>query len=78
MTLFCMFPVFNRVYEDAYKPLSANEISISEAYDAGIKPVRLFMARQMEDDPSYIMNFMILGFLFILIKNISKKIEQQY
>ena len=25
-----------------------------------------------------IMNFMILGFLFILIKNISKKIKQQY
>ena len=61
MTLFCMFPVFNRVYEDAYKPLSANEISISEAYDAGIKPIRLFMARQMEDDPSFIMNFMSMA-----------------
>lgn len=58
MTLFCMFPVFNKVYENAYKPLSNNEITLTQAYDEGIKPVRIFMFSQMKDDTSYVKTFM--------------------
>ncbi|WP_287282771.1 flagellar type III secretion system pore protein FliP [Treponema sp.] len=58
MTLFCMWPTFKNVYDDAYKPLSNNEITLKESIDIAQKPVRLFMYRQMAGDDSYIHTFM--------------------
>jgi flagellar biosynthetic protein FliP len=48
MTLLIMMPVWNRVYSDGIKPYAAKEISATEAWDAGIKPVRQFMSAQID------------------------------
>ncbi|MBO4404176.1 MAG: flagellar type III secretion system pore protein FliP [Treponema sp.] len=63
MTLFCMFPVFNRVYENAYKPLSNNELTVTEAFDEGIVPIRIFMYNQIKGNggENYIMSFMSMA-----------------
>src|SRR5574344_1870615 len=58
MTLFCMWPTFTQMYNDSFKPLSNNEITLDEAYTKAAAPVRLFMYRQMSDDTSYISTFM--------------------
>ena len=46
LTLFVMGPVFDRVYAEAYQPLSENKISMSDALDRGVVPLREFMLRQ--------------------------------
>ena len=43
LTFFIMAPTFKTVYDDALKPLSANEISGEEALDIGMGPIRDFM-----------------------------------
>jgi len=48
MTLLVMSPVWTRVYDDAISPYTAREITLTEAWDAGIKPVRQFMSAQIE------------------------------
>ncbi|MGN0749409.1 MAG: flagellar type III secretion system pore protein FliP [Treponema sp.] len=58
MTLFIMWPTFTKIYDDAYKPLSENQITIEEAYKKAEAPLRLFMYSQMQDDTSYINMFM--------------------
>ena len=58
MTIFVMWPTFTKVYDNAYKPLSANEITIEEAYHEAEVPLRMFMYTQMAGDTSYIKMFM--------------------
>ena len=58
MTLFAMWPVFTRIYDRAYKPMSDGAIGIEEAYHQAEAPLREFMFVQMEKDPSYIRMFM--------------------
>lgn len=58
MTLFCMWPTFTQMYDNAFKPLSNNEISLEEAFSNAEAPVRMFMYTQMSDDTSYISTFM--------------------
>lgn len=41
-----MSPVFTEVYDSALKPLSNNEISVEEAYETGVKPLKSFMLKQ--------------------------------
>ncbi len=48
MSLLIMAPVWNQVYEDAVVPYAAHEISLHQAWDTGIKPVRGFMSAQIE------------------------------
>lgn len=50
ITFFIMAPTWNKVNDDALKPLMANKISIEEAYDKGIEPIRQFMFRQTRDE----------------------------
>ena len=57
MTLFCMWPTFSKVYNDSFRPLSNNEITLDEAYTKAEAPVRLFMYAQMAGDNSYIGTF---------------------
>ena len=57
MTLI-MWPTFTKIYDDAYKPLSENQITIEEAYKKAEAPLRLFMYSQMQNDTSYINMFM--------------------
>lgn len=46
LTFFIMSPTFTQVYDSAIAPLSKNEITLEQAYDAGIKPMREFMLKQ--------------------------------
>ncbi len=48
MTLLIMAPVWNQVYDDAVLPYTSHEITLEDAWDAGIKPVRGFMSAQIE------------------------------
>ncbi|SHO49848.1 flagellar type III secretion system pore protein FliP [Anaerocolumna xylanovorans] len=48
LTFFIMSPVFTQVNNDAIKPLSNGEITQQEAFDAGIKPLRQFMLKEVK------------------------------
>ncbi len=48
MTLLVMSPVWSKVYSEAIEPYTSEEISLEDAWDAGIKPVRNFMSAQIE------------------------------
>ena len=61
MTIFVMWPTFTRIYDNAYKPLSNNEITIEEAYHEAEAPLRMFMYGQMAGDTSYIKMFMSMA-----------------
>ena len=61
MTIFIMWPTFSSIYTNAYKPLSAGEISLDEAYDEAMAPIRIFMYSQMANDTDYIEMFMSIG-----------------
>jgi len=58
LTLFIMWPTFQAVYDDAIRPMSAGTMSFEEAYRAGEKPLRVFMYRQMRNNPENIQLFM--------------------
>lgn len=47
LTFFVMSPTLTQVYDSAIKPLSNNEITTEQAFDAGIKPMRAFMLKQV-------------------------------
>ena len=49
LTIFIMSPVFNQIYENAYQPLSKNEITTKEAVDEAVKPLREFMLKNISD-----------------------------
>ena len=46
LTLFVMSPVFDKIYTDAYQPLSENKITMSQAIDKGSVPLKTFMLKQ--------------------------------
>jgi flagellar biosynthetic protein FliP len=46
LTLFVMGPVFDKIYTDAYQPLSENKITMSQALDKGAAPLKTFMMKQ--------------------------------
>jgi flagellar biosynthetic protein FliP len=49
LTLFVMGPVFDRIYADAYQPLSENKISMQQALDKGVAPLKTFMMKQTRE-----------------------------
>jgi len=44
-----MSPVIDKIYVDAYKPLSENQISMQEAMDKGVAPLKEFMLKQTRE-----------------------------
>jgi flagellar biosynthesis protein FliP len=50
MTMFIMTPVWNQVYQDAIGPYTAtgSTMSLEQAWNAGVEPVRRFMSRQID------------------------------
>ncbi len=54
LTLFIMWPTFNQIYTQSFKPMADGEINIETAYREAEKPLRLFMYKQMAHDPSHI------------------------
>lgn len=49
LTFFVMSPVLDRVYNDAYKPLSENKISLEAAAAKAAEPLKAFMLRQTRE-----------------------------
>lgn len=49
LTLFVMGPTLDRIYTEAYQPLSENRIQMSEALDKGAVPLRAFMMKQTRE-----------------------------
>lgn len=47
MTALLMTPVWSKVYQDAIKPYSEEQIGLEEAWERGTQPVRRFMAEQI-------------------------------
>jgi flagellar biosynthetic protein FliP len=48
MTLVVMTPVWSEVYSRAIEPYTSHEITLEEAWESGIRPVRAFMSAQIE------------------------------
>ncbi|MDN2695367.1 flagellar type III secretion system pore protein FliP [Janthinobacterium sp. SUN073] len=46
LTLFVMGPVFDKIYTDAYQPYQENKISMQQAMDKGVDPLKTFMLKQ--------------------------------
>jgi flagellar biosynthesis protein FliP len=46
LTLFVMGPVFDKIYTEAWQPLQTDKITMSEALDRGIAPLKAFMMKQ--------------------------------
>ncbi len=46
LTLFIMGPTLDKVYADAYRPFSTNQISFEQALERGEGPMREFMLKQ--------------------------------
>jgi flagellar biosynthesis protein FliP len=46
LTLFVMGPVFDKIYAEAYQPLQENKITMSQALDRGVAPLKTFMMKQ--------------------------------
>ena len=49
ITFFIMAPTWNKVNEEALKPLMDNKITTEEAYNKGIEPIRQFMFKQTRE-----------------------------
>ena len=49
LTFFIMAPVGERIYAEAYVPLSENRISFPQALETGAVPLRSFMLKQVRD-----------------------------
>ena len=49
LTFFVMSPVLDRIYADAYKPFSENRITMDQALERGVVPLRTFMLRQTRE-----------------------------
>jgi flagellar biosynthetic protein FliP len=48
LTAFIMWPTFEEIYNNAFRPLRDGTISVQEAYRGAETPLRIFMARQMQ------------------------------
>ncbi len=49
LTFFVMSPVLDKVYSEAYQPLSENKISMQEALDKASAPLKAFMMKQTRE-----------------------------
>ncbi len=49
LTLFVMGPVFDRIYTEAWQPLSENRMPLGEALEKGAVPLRAFMLKQTRE-----------------------------
>ncbi|MDA3849817.1 MAG: flagellar type III secretion system pore protein FliP [Spirochaetaceae bacterium] len=58
VSVFIMWPTFDRIYQEAYQPFVAEEIDSQEFYGRAIKPLRFFMYQQVKSSPDNIALFM--------------------
>ncbi|WP_424192103.1 flagellar type III secretion system pore protein FliP [Ampullimonas aquatilis] len=58
LTFYVMSPVLDKIYNEAYKPYTANQIQFDEALDRAQSPLKGFMAKQVrEADLALFMKF---------------------
>ncbi len=50
LTFFIMAPTWNKVYNEALSPYMNNKMTIQQAYDKGIEPIREFMFRHTREE----------------------------
>ncbi len=50
VTFFVMAPTWNKVNDEALKPLMDNKMNVQQAYDKGIEPIRQFMFKNVRDE----------------------------
>jgi len=50
LTFFIMAPVFDKIYDTAWKPYSENKISLIQAADLGAQPLKAFMLKQTRQE----------------------------
>jgi flagellar biosynthetic protein FliP len=60
LTIFVMWPTFQTVYDNSFKPLSEGTISVKHAYKEAESPLRFFMYNQMRSNPDNIRLFMAM------------------
>ena len=58
LSLFIMWPTLSTIYNESFKPFAEGEIGIESMYRNAESPLRLFMYRQMQNDPENIRLFM--------------------
>jgi flagellar biosynthetic protein FliP len=58
MTVFIMWPTFNTIYTNSFRPLADGQISVTEAYREAEEPLRVFMFNQMRTKGQNIELFM--------------------
>ena len=60
MTIYIMWPTFNQIYKNSFKPLSDGQIGIETAYKEAEAPLRMFMFNQIgrKDKNGYIRLFL--------------------
>jgi flagellar biosynthesis protein FliP len=49
LTMFVMSPVIDKIYTEAYQPLSENQITMQEALSRGAAPLKTFMLKQTRE-----------------------------
>jgi flagellar biosynthetic protein FliP len=52
LTLFIMWPTFETIYNNAFRPLADGDISVEAAYREAEAPLRIFMYSQMRNNSS--------------------------
>ncbi|MEW6652362.1 MAG: flagellar type III secretion system pore protein FliP [Bacteroidota bacterium] len=50
ITFFVMAPTWNKINDEALKPLMDDKITTKQAYDKGIEPIRQFMFKNVRDE----------------------------
>jgi len=50
LTMFVMSPVLDKIYTEAYQPLSEDRITMQEALDKGSAPLKAFMLKQTREN----------------------------
>ena len=61
MTLFVMWPTFNQIYSNSFKPMREGQIGLEDAYKQAEAPLRYFMFQQLGNDESTIATFMSMA-----------------
>ena len=49
LTFYAMSPVFDQIYQEAYRPLSDGQITFEQALEKGAQPLRTFMLHQTRE-----------------------------
>jgi flagellar biosynthetic protein FliP len=60
LSIFVMWPTFQNIYDNSFKPLAEGTISVEQAYREAEGPLRLFMYNQMRANPDNIRLFMAM------------------